>query len=401
MRILLTIALVFPLALAASGQESKKVQPDTEKFQGKKDEEIEKERQRLEGTWSGTLAGVLPSGEDTHKIRTVIKGDRITVTPVEEGKGNPGAMACRFTLVPDKRPRGIDLKWAPEKGVLLTLPGICELEGDTLKVCFSFDPKDRPTKFAPQGRDPAVHLLWVLKRETVKIDLAVKAAPPTEEERAIAALRKAGGQVLVLSNRPEKKPLRVSFAGTQVSDADLPPLKNLNLTRLDLTGTRVKTLQKLEGLSSLRMLDLRDTQVGDAGLARLKELTLLESLVISGTKVTDRGLGDLLGGLKHVWVLDLGRTATTDAGLEHVGRLSGLGHLWLNGTKITDGGIERLKGLRQLQSLDLSLTPITDKGLAQLKGFEKLETLTLVETRVTDVGVQELQKAFPNLKITR
>src|SRR2546425_252444 len=93
------------------------------------------------------------------------------------------------------------------------------------------------------------------------------------EDKAVEALRKLGAKVAVIPERSDKpKPLSVSFGGTKVSDAELPPLKSLNRYALDLRETRVQTLQALEGLSSLRFLDLRDTPVSDAGLARLRRI---------------------------------------------------------------------------------------------------------------------------------
>ena len=47
----------------------------------------------------------------------------------------------------------------------------------------------------------------------------------------------------------------------------------------------------------------------------------------------------------------------------------------------------------------LSHTQITDAGLVHLKGLTQLEWLDLERTQVTDAGVKELQKALPNTSI--
>jgi len=44
---------------------------------------------------------------------------------------------------------------------------------------------------------------------------------------------------------------------------------------------------------------------------------------------------------------------------------------------------------------------VTDAGLAHLKGLTSLKWLAVAKTKVTDVGVNDLQKALPNVKITR
>ena len=49
----------------------------------------------------------------------------------------------------------------------------------------------------------------------------------------------------------------------------------------------------------------------------------------------------------------------------------------LAGTKVTDAGLVHLKGLAQLQSLDLMEHQVTDAGLEHLKGLTQLQSLDL------------------------
>jgi Leucine-rich repeat (LRR) protein len=72
----------------------------------------------------------------------------------------------------------------------------------------------------------------------------------------------------------------------------------------------------------------------------------------------------------------------------------------LRGSRITDAGLVHLKGLANLQALDLAFTKITDSGLVHLKGLVNLQTLDLAFTKTTDEGVAELQKALPNCEIS-
>jgi len=69
-------------------------------------------------------------------------------------------------------------------------------------------------------------------------------------------------------------------------------------------------------------------------------------------------------------------------------------------TQITDAGLANVKGLTQLQSLNLNGTKITDAGLEHLKGLANLQTLDLEATRVTNAGIADLKKALPNCKIS-
>jgi Leucine-rich repeat (LRR) protein len=63
--------------------------------------------------------------------------------------------------------------------------------------------------------------------------------------------------------------------------------------------------------------------------------------------------------------------------------------------------MEHLKGLRQLQKLDLGGAKVTDAGLEHLKGLTKLQSLDLIFTNVTDQGVKKLQQALPKCEIRR
>jgi internalin A len=49
----------------------------------------------------------------------------------------------------------------------------------------------------------------------------------------------------------------------------------------------------LQGLPNLERLDLRRTDVADAGLPHLKELTNLTVIDLGGTQVTDTGVREL------------------------------------------------------------------------------------------------------------
>jgi len=110
----------------------------------------------------------------------------------------------------------------------------------------------------------------------------------------------------------------------------------------------------------------------------LKVTTVIFQFYAQGGKVTDAELKQLLKGLENLEDLDLYRTNITDAGLEHV------------------------KGLKHLRYLNLHWQKkVTDAGLEHLKGLESLQHLDLRGTKVTDGGVENLQRALPNCKIDR
>jgi hypothetical protein len=117
------------------------------------------------------------------------------------------------------------------------------------------------------------------------------------------------------------------------------------------------------------------------------------------TQVTDAGLHHLRG-LAQLQVLELDDTQISDAGLIHLQTLKQLQVLLLNNTHISDAGLGHLKGLTQLQHVWLSNTHTTNAGLEHLTGLTQLQDLNLVDTQVTDQGVRKLQQALPNCKIT-
>ena len=110
----------------------------------------------------------------------------------------------------------------------------------------------------------------------------------------------------------------------------------------------------------------------------------------SNTVITDAGL-EQLKGLSQLQHLDLNDTQVTDAGLEHLKDLKQLQSLDLSYTQVTDAGLEHLKDLNQLQSLNLDGTQVTDSGLEHLKGFSQLQYLYLYSTEVTDAGLEHLE----------
>ncbi len=65
----------------------------------------------------------------------------------------------------------------------------------------------------------------------------------------------------------------------------------------------------------------------------------------------------------------------------------------------TDADLIHLKGLTQLDSLELSSTQVSDAGLVHLRGLTKLTLLNLHGSDVSVKGVEELKKALPICKI--
>ena len=69
------------------------------------------------------------------------------------------------------------------------------------------------------------------------------------------------------------------------------------------------------------------------------------------------------------------------SGLEHLKGLTQLQKLELSDTKVSDAGMEHLKGLTQLKKLELEYTGVSDVGMEHLKGLTQLQELTSVTPR--------------------
>jgi hypothetical protein len=180
---------------------------------------------------------------------------------------------------------------------------------------------------------------------------------------------------------------------SQVGDAGLERVRDLEKLEGLSVGQRATDsgLSHLKGLGNLRWLRLSGTNVTDAGLLHLKDWPQLEGLDLDGTQVTDAGLAHL----KHVpklRYLNLSGTQVTDAGLGHLKGLPRLRTLTFSGTGITDVGLVHLKDLPTLKELNLNATAVTDRGLVHLKHFPQLGRLKLSGTQISDAGLVHLQK---------
>lgn len=143
-----------------------------------------------------------------------------------------------------------------------------------------------------------------------------------QDDAAIAAVRKSGGQVLeVAQNDPH---LDVAF----------------HLSNVQLTPEILKGLEPLKG--RIVQLNLRGTNLNDDLSQYLKPLTELVRLHLEKTAVTDAGLTNV-AGLTKLEYLNVYGDNVTDAGLEHLGGLTNLKKLYVWETKVSLDGVHKLK----------------------------------------------------------
>lgn len=198
------------------------------------------------------------------------------------------------------------------------------------------------------------------------------------------------------------------------------------LERLNLRGTKVtsRVFEHLARLTSLRWLDLAHTQIEDEGFEHLAPLARLEHLAIGGNRLEGGALASLkllpalrsldAGGIQRVdsglWGL-----ALTDQNLERLGALAGLTELNLSGANLADRGLDRpghpeaerselrdlskLRGLVNLEKLDLSRTPLSREALESLGAPARLRELRLGYASKIGDSALDILAGFPGLRI--
>jgi uncharacterized protein (TIGR03067 family) len=136
-----------------------------------------KEKEKLQGTWvmaSGEVEGEKLSEEQVKKIPKVIlvfAGEGVSLKKYARGEDAPPQVLFRgtFKLDSSQKPKTIDITITVDINENLnkgkTVPGIYELEGDTLKWCAPEPGSkgDRPKELAT--KPGTRHMLSVLKRE--------------------------------------------------------------------------------------------------------------------------------------------------------------------------------------------------------------------------------------------
>ncbi|MBX9788899.1 MAG: hypothetical protein K2Y37_08270 [Pirellulales bacterium] len=174
-----------------------------------------------------------------------------------------------------------------------------------------------------------------------------------------------------------------------ITDAAVARLKPLtHLKRLQVTGCRNvlgSTLGALSGLADLRMLTLLDTGFDDRGLAELGKLTQVKHLILDVSKISPSGFASL-GSMTALTRLSLNEARTfDDAAAAHLVALKNLRALHLFDNKLTDAGLAPLAGLTQLRELQVWKGNFSDAGIAHLRGLTKLRILR-IDSENLDVG---------------
>ena len=99
-------------------------------------------------------------------------------------------------------------------------------------------------------------------------------------------------------------------------------------------------------------------------------------------------------------MLNLFRSEMTDRGLAYLRNLTHLQTLLIGGTKVTDVGLTNLRAMKELKKLSLFQTQVTDAAVPHLKRLSNLETLLISGSKITEAGTRELQAALPKVRFS-
>jgi hypothetical protein len=113
----------------------------------------------------------------------------------------------------------------------------------------------------------------------------------------------------------------------------------------------------------------------------------------------DAAFFEHLGHITTLESLNVISTKFNDDWMPHVARLTNLKSLrFVNNGKMTDAGMERLAGLKNLESFSLVGTAITGNAYARFDGFTKLTRVSHRGSSIHDEGLKQLCEHLPNLE---
>lgn len=169
-------------------------------------------------------------------------------------------------------------------------------------------------------------------------------------------------------------------------------------------------LRHLRKFSKLTDLGLRLTDVSDEGLAFLEKRHVGAGIDIGNTRVTSQGIARL----RQVRP-DLRINATTDdfslrrlssqfrPQLTVVSQPVGWRPVTLRmhaaGSGVTDSGVASLRGMTNIEEIDLTDTRVTDGAINILATLSGLKKVVLKGTNVSNSGIARLQQALPDCTI--
>jgi Leucine-rich repeat (LRR) protein len=211
---------------------------------------------------------------------------------------------------------------------------------------------------------------------------------PSLRQASITAIQAMGGDAVGTHTNaiPDH-----GFALVEIKDVDgadlhlerlreFPRLQRLYLRNLELTSEDLADVANCHELVELVFQNIRHKNV------RRRATSLIDIAFV--TEMTKLQLLDLKG------------TQVGDAGLVNIARLDLLGSLNLASTGVTDAGLVRLQSLPVLRELRLYHNALSDDAAAVLEQFSDLDRLYLDSSQLSPLVVSGLRRSLPQCKIS-
>jgi tetratricopeptide (TPR) repeat protein len=160
----------------------------------------------------------------------------------------------------------------------------------------------------------------------------------------------------------------------------------LNVGNTKITGS---TLNQLENLKNLQVLDLAGCTLTDQGFENISKLKHLKELSISGNVINERRMQNI-SQLKELQNLTLYKcTFSTDA-LRPISKLKALTNLWLSNSKLNSTTLEPLCLLPGLESLGVDNIEFSEQNIELIGKISSLKSLCLYGSNVNDDALKYL-----------
>lgn len=189
-----------------------------------------------------------------------------------------------------------------------------------------------------------------------------------------AALRSLGAYDLDVKDsdlpplKRAKQLVALDLTGAGITDKGLDSILGMKqLQALVIGRTRIgaEGLMRLKDLSNLRSLTLSDLHVTGEVVKNLATLAHLEAVDLSNCSIADEGIAELKG--MPIAYVDLHSTNIGDAALTTLSEMSSLVFLDLGKTRVTGKGLLQLAKLPKLKTLGLFEIPLTPAERAALQ----------------------------------
>lgn len=130
-----------------------------------------------------------------------------------------------------------------------------------------------------------------------------------------------------------------------------------------------------------------------------RESNYLSVNFYTDTLVTEEDLDLLVSLSRQIVRLKIAFTDLKDAQMNKLAQLTNLTKLSMEHTRVTDEGVAKLKACTQLQYLNLVGTDVTAKGVLALKDLKRLRSVYVYQTAIEKSDWLSLQGAFPGAVI--